>query len=209
MTYFVFVTVINGSRNLTKQSSRLNIIKFFSIWNIFIQFSSRSILHDKDDFFFVLKDFKDVYDVRMLYGRHDLNFSPNSNQILFTLNLWLFDCLDCDLKVGGMKVVKTGTIKKRETQMVSQEEVRLLSGNQRTKRYSRENNVWNSVFPWRLSVLLFSLPSNTFGQQVKRQLTAYNTFISVCLFNDYAEKERWLRWCYKTLFSLTHITGDV
>ena len=106
------MTIVDGGCNLSKDSSRIGFAKRLPVADVVVQLPAGGDLHHQHHLLLVLKHcemrevdiilslfkknltFVDVNDVWMLDGGHDLDLSPDSDEVGLCLDLALLDRLD-------------------------------------------------------------------------------------------------------------------
>ena len=116
------MTIVDGGCNLSKDSSRVGFAERLPVADVVVQLPAGGDLHHQHHLLLVLKHckmraiviilsmatknltFVDVNDVWMLDGRHDLDLSPDSDEVGLCLDLALLDRLDCHLPENTFKI---------------------------------------------------------------------------------------------------------
>ena len=116
------MTIVDGGCNLSKDSSRVGFAERLPVADVVVQLPAGGDLHHQHHLLLVLKHckmraiviilsmakkdltFVDVNDVWMLDGGHDLDLSPDSDEVGLCLDLALLDRLDCHLPENTFKI---------------------------------------------------------------------------------------------------------
>ena len=116
------MTIVDGGCNLSKDSSRVGFAERLPVTDVVVQLPAGGDLHHQHHLLLVLKHCKmraiviilimvkknltfiDVNDVWMLDGGHDLDLSPDSDEVGLCLDLALLDRLDCHLPGNTFKI---------------------------------------------------------------------------------------------------------
>ena len=116
------MTIVDGGCNLSKDSSRVGFAERLPVADVVVQLPAGGDLHHQHHLLLVLKHckmraiviilsmatknltFVDVNDVWMLDGGHDLDLSPDSDEVGLCLDLALLDRLDRHLPENTLKI---------------------------------------------------------------------------------------------------------
>ena len=116
------MTIVDGGCNLSKDSSRVGFAERLPVADVVVQLPAGGDLHHQHHLLLVLKHckmraiviilsmakknltFVDVNDVWMLDGGHDLDLSPDSDEVGLCLDLALLDRLDRHLPENSFKI---------------------------------------------------------------------------------------------------------
>ena len=116
------MTIVDGGCNLSKDSSRVGFAERLPVADVVVQLPAGGDLHHQHHLLLVLKHckmravniilslfkknltFVDVNDVWMLDGGHDLDLSPDSDEVGLCLDLALLDRLDRHLPENTFKI---------------------------------------------------------------------------------------------------------
>ena len=116
------MTIVDGSGDLSEDSASIRFSKSLPVADVVVELAPGGDLHHQHHLLLVLKHckmravniilsmatknltFVDVNDVWMLDGGHDLDLSPDSDEVGLCLDLALLDRLDCHLPGNTFKI---------------------------------------------------------------------------------------------------------
>lgn len=106
----ILMAVTDRCDDLSEDSPRVFLRQFAAFVDVIIQLPLCATIQHQNYPLFVLKNFKDIDDVGMVQFGHDFDFSSDSVDFCFIVNLQLFDVLNCNLqkkKAGKLKFLKS------------------------------------------------------------------------------------------------------